>query len=186
MKTQLLSKTIGFALAVAAIFSLAACDPANIVTRSTPPEGISPHAVEKTDLTFVLNIGTCFNDSYDSSSGLYTQDMGPDKPAAQVKIPLTEADLQAISQRATEIGFFDLPAEYAPAAAANLPPVPYIHNELTITSGGTSHSVSWGGAAMFDKSTQSVNLVGLYKLILDTIMAKPEYKTLPDRGMACA
>ena len=151
--------------------------PASTPTISpTPP----PRAA---NFTFTLNFSGCITDSYDSSTGVYTQDMGPRKSPVTVKIILSAAQLDAIYAQAQAIGFFNYPNTYVSATPVYVSPNG--STSLLITNGNQTHGVAFDNAVFVDTSVESINLVALEKLITDTLYSSPEYKTLPARDFGC-
>jgi len=175
-------------LLLAALAFLAGCGPSATIAVSTPEgsNGSSGSSDSRpADFAFKVSIQTCMIDTYDSATGTYSQDMGPDKPPATVQIPLTENELNAIYAAATAIHFTDYPAKYVSANAGKMPLQVFIQYSLTIVDNGDSHSVTWPQGITTDQTQQSLDLDGLYRAIMNLIQSKPEYKTLPDRGFGC-
>jgi hypothetical protein len=175
-------------LFLAALAFLAGCGPPATLPRSTPENSTASNGSSDSrpaDFAFQVKIQTCVTDTYDSATGIYTQDMGPDKPPATVQIPLTTTELDAIYEAATAIQFSSYPAEYVSADAGNTHLQTFIQYTLTITGNGVGHSVTWALGITTDQTQQSLDLDGLYRAIMNLIQSKPEYKSLPDRGFGC-
>ncbi len=172
--------------AVALLAGLPACGAPATIPLSTPDGTSGSTDSRPADFAFVVKVQTCVTDTYDSATGTYSQDMGPDKPPATVQIPLSGAELDGLYAAAQAIQFSSYPAEYVSANTGQMPLQTFIQYTLTITSKGTSHSVTWAQGITGDKTQKSLDLDGLYRAIMDLVRSKPEYKTLPDRGFACA
>jgi hypothetical protein len=159
-------------------FALAGCQ------RPTPTP--SPMLPRADNFAIAVNFIGCIQDNYDSSSGIFSQDMGSGKAAATVKIHLDDDQLEEIYSQAKAISFFDYPENYIPSGTENMFTQPDGAISLTITNGDQAHSVTLSLAAFLDKSKKTQDLDSLLKLLMDTLYASPEYKTLPDRGFGCA
>ena len=172
-------------LLLAALAFLVGCGPSATIPVSTP-EGSGDSIVSRpADFAFKVSVQTCVTDTYDSATGTYSQDMGPDKAPATVQIPLTENELNTIYAAAAAIHFTDYPAKYVATNTGKMPLQVFIQYTLTIVDSGNSHSVTWAQGITADQTQQSLNLDGLYRAIMNVIQSKPEYKTLPDRGFGC-
>ena len=172
-------------LLLAVLAFLAGCGPSATIPVSTPEGTGGSNSSRPADFAFKVSVQTCVTDTYDSSTGTYSQDMGPDKAPATVQIPLTENELNTIYAAATAIHFSDYPAKYVSASAGKMPLQVFIQYSLTIANNGNSHSVTWAQGITADQTQQSLDLDGLYRAIMNLIQSKPEYKTLPDRGFGC-
>ncbi|HTX92171.1 MAG TPA: hypothetical protein VMC09_13240 [Anaerolineales bacterium] len=136
---------------------------------------------------FAFNFGSCLQDGYDSASGFYYRDMGPNEPSASVRLTLSAGDLQAIYQKIRTSGFFGYPNEFVSTPASTPGPLvsPAPHYYLIVHDRTSTNAVSWVDDRDGPVSRETEALRELMQFIAQTLEKYPEVKGLPRPSGGC-
>ena len=121
-----------------------------------------------------------------ASSTLVHTPLG-DTTSLTISLRLTEAELEAIYQKAMAIGFFDYPAKFVIPDQQVLGYQARVFSyQLSMTNGEMTNSVSWQDDTITKSDyTKADQLRELIELIRQSIQSHPEVQQLPEPEVRC-
>jgi hypothetical protein len=140
------------------------------------------------DFGFRLEVGDCATERLDTSTGIFTKDLGgfPARKAT-ANITLTDAQMSAIYRVIEEIRFFDYPSVFvgvrldAHVLTTFSPSTIY---RFEVRNAGAAHTVSWNDSTK-PTTPEADRLRDLFSMVLGFIHEHPEFKRLPRPSVGC-
>jgi hypothetical protein len=140
---------------------------------------------EKANFNFDLKYGVGAKNEIDTFHGKFTKDMA-DSPSITVTLKLSEAEMEEIYQKMLDIDFFSYPDTFAvtpgPNEATQLV-TPVNSYNFTVERNAQTKTLNWEDSIL-NPNIKADKLRELIVMIQRMIIAKEEYKELPDPGHA--
>jgi hypothetical protein len=140
---------------------------------------------EKAGFNFDLKYSAGGKNEIDTFHGTFTRDMG-DAPSITIGLRLSEAEMERIYKKMTDIDFFNYPDIFAVKAAPGEPSqviTPANTYSFTVEKEGQTKTLTWIDEIQ-TPNDEAANLRELIVMIQRLIEAKEEYKELPNPGSA--
>ena len=156
------------------LFALAACASPR---SGAPSTSAQPAARAVTGLVFAYGVGA--RNVLDTTRGTFTKDMIMASPIT-IPMELSAADMARISEKMDEIGFFSYPAVFTVSVAAGGGEItPFVTYRFAARTDAGTKAVVWADKVPSDDE-RARGLRSLARLIERIIVAKPEYRRLPE------
>lgn len=155
-------------------------------TSLTPGEK-TPMVMED-NFNFRIAYGPCLIDTYDSESGIYTMDMGPNHEKQSATFELSDDEMSQIFMEMIGINYFEYPEEILLPTSTN---GSYwrlsgaSHYDLYAVNGKAEKHISWTNDIIEPMSAEGENFIQLIKNIRGIIENHEEVKALPKRMVGC-
>ena len=140
---------------------------------------------EKANFNFDLKYGVGAKNEIDTFHGKFIKDMG-DSPSITISLRLSEKEIEEIYQKMLDIDFFNYPDTFTVTPGSNEATqfkVPVNTYYFTAERNGQTKTLSWEDSIQ-NPNTKADKLRELIMMIEHMIIAKEEYKELPDQGQA--
>ena len=159
---------------VVMVFALAACGPP---PTDAPSTSARPTAPAVGGLVFSYGVGA--KNVLDTTRGRFTKDMILASPIT-VPMELSAGEMARIFAKLHEIGFFSYPAVFSvPSAERGGQMTPFASYRLAVKTDTGAKVVTWDDRFGSDNE-RALRLRGLARLIESIIVAKPDYRRLPE------
>ncbi len=175
------------------ILSSAACaalpsGPGSATSTPAPAQTIAPRAA---NFSLVFEDFECQDtpvDVLDTPKGTLVHTPLGETQSTTIPFQLTDVELQAIYEKAMQIGFFGYPSQFAVPDAETMGfNMPWTRYRLSMTNGSQTNDVSWKDDRDNRPSyAPAEGLRALMQLIVTTIQDHPEYQQLPKPSRGCA
>lgn len=151
------------------VFILTACSSNDVHNNQLPEE-------KPSDFNFVLNYGVNAKNQIDTQKGTYTKDMVT-VPSVTTTLKLSDEEINEIYTTMRDINILSCPDNFAPET--NRIVEPFKTYSIKIIVNGVEKSIYWKDEHLSEKE-EAVKLRDLFKRIHEMIIAKEEYKKLPE------
>jgi hypothetical protein len=166
---------------------LIACTSIDMVANSTQTKVITQFTPSK-NFKFYIEYGSCLVDSYDSGSGIFNKDMGPDEEHLKVMAFLSRDQLIQIYNEMHSIKVFNYPEIYfIPTLSDGIMVYKSSmdHYLLNIIDGTNSGTIKWDNNIVEPMDQDAKQLLNLILMIRDYIIALPGVNALPAPSIGC-
>jgi hypothetical protein len=138
------------------------------------------------NFSFYMDYGSCLVDTYDSSNGIFTQQMCHDQDPVTVITKLSDQQLSVIFTEITQIKFFEYPDIFVITPDKNTTAITTEgHYNLRVINGDYQKQVICYTYYFQNLPNQAQQYKDVVVNIWDILRKQPEVMNLPKRGCGC-
>jgi hypothetical protein len=158
------------------------------ITTSTIISDIIPSVIPHDNFEFHVSYGSCLIDTYNSKTGIYTMDMGPNEEKQTAIFQLSIEEKVKIYSEMSNISIFQYPKEIILPTSTNGMvgrSSSTDHYYLYVIDGSNKNEINWTNDIFDPMSKEGTQFIQLLNDIRKVIEGQPEVRALPSRGIGC-